>query len=98
MQKIQDKYRTKDGQTDFVFSFEEQSDCSWRAYIESPIAYRGRPEGAHETHRLSDGGRRFVCWSESIRSPADMKVIAAIWADCTQNYIKTGSFCDPNAN
>lgn len=98
MEKVKDSYRTKDGKASYAFSLEKQSDSTWRAYIETPPSYGGRLDNAHATHRLIDGERRYVCWSEPVRSPADMKQIAAMWADSTQNYIKTGSFSDPNAN
>ncbi len=85
------KYRTLDGAADFLFSFEEMSDGSWRAYIESQPTYGGRPADAHSTHRLTDpGGRKFVCWTTELWSLADAKKVAALWADATQRYIRTG--------
>ncbi|MDA1231856.1 MAG: hypothetical protein O2856_13875 [Planctomycetota bacterium] len=86
------KYRTKDNEQDYEFSFEEQSDSSWRAYIVRQPSYDGRPDGSHPTHRLSDGGRPYVCWDRPVRTLAEMKAVAALWADCTQNYRKTGRF------
>lgn len=95
MQSYRDTYRTKDKQADYTFSFEEQSDGTWRAYIVSQPSYQGRAEGAHDTHRLTDNGRRYVCWDKPVRSFADMKKIAAAWADCTQFYITHGRFPGP---
>jgi hypothetical protein len=86
------KYRTKDGQEDYVFSFEQQTNGTWRAYIVRQPPYHGRPEGSHETHRLSDGDRRYVCWLPEPRTLKDCKVIAAFWADHTQVYRRTGRF------
>lgn len=83
-------YRTRDGRADYYFSFEEQSDGSWRAYIEQQPEYGSRPTGSHETHRLSDGQRRYVCWTTSLESLEDAKHVAALWADSTQDYIRTG--------
>lgn len=86
------KYRTKDNEQDYEFSFEQQADGSWRAYIVRQPSYDGRPDGSHPTHRLSNGGRRYVCWDRPIRTLDEMKTVAALWADCTQNYRKNGRF------
>ena len=83
-------YRTKDGEADYVFEFVTLSDGSERAYIQRQPSYRSRDEGAHPTHRLSDGNRKYICWNRPIRSRTDIKTIAALWADETQKYIKTG--------
>jgi hypothetical protein len=83
-------YRTKDGRADYSFSYERQSDGTWRAYIVSQPSYGGRDEGAHPTHRLSDGCRKYVCWSAPIPSFEQAKQVSAIWADATQEYIRGG--------
>lgn len=83
-------YRTKDGRADYGFEFTTLSDGQERAYITSQPSYQGRDEGAHPTHRLSDGGRKYICWSTKVYTRADMKNIAALWADATQAYIRTG--------
>lgn len=98
MEKTRSTYRTKDGLANYSFTLEQKSDGSWRAYIESSPNYGARSSDAHSTHRLSDGDRRYVCWNESVRSKDDMKQIAAMWADCTQNYIRNGIFADPTAS
>lgn len=84
------KYRTSDGQADYEFSFERQSDGEWRAYILSQPSYRGRPTDSHSTHRLSDGSRKFVCWNTPIRTSDNLKTVVAKWSDSTQDYIKYG--------
>jgi hypothetical protein len=84
------KYRTKDGRADYGFSFEQLSDGSWRAYIENQPSYGGRDDSGHATHRLSDGSRQFVCWTDPVWSLDGIKQIAAKWADATQQYIQTG--------
>lgn len=84
-------YRTSDGAADYRFSFEEQYDGSWRAYIEEQPSYRGRSSDAHSTHRLTDGRRSYVCWTNPLRSLAEAKQVAALWADKTQQYIRSGS-------
>jgi hypothetical protein len=84
------KYRTKDGQADYEFSFERRSDGQWRAYILSQPSYRGRPTDSHSTHRLSDSGRKYVCWDTPIRTSESLKTVVAKWSDSTQDYIKYG--------
>ena len=85
-------YRTKDGRADYSFSFEEQSDGYWRAYIEHQPSYGNRSDSSHIVHRLTDGNRHYVCWSGPLRSLAEAKQVAALWADTTQKYIRTGTF------
>jgi len=83
-------YRTTDNTVDYFFSFEEQYGGTWRAYVESQPSYRDRATDAHNTHRLSDGGRLYVCWTSPLRSLAEARKVAALWAEKTQNYIRTG--------
>lgn len=83
-------YRTRDGKADYKFSFEEQVDGSWRAYIESQPSYNGRDTGLHPTHRLIDGDRYYICWDSPLKSLKQVKYVAALWADATQEYIRTG--------
>jgi hypothetical protein len=90
MRKLGVYYRTSDGQADYKFSFEEQSDGTWRAYIENQPSYCGRATEASITHRLSDGDRKYVCWSKPLDSLESAKKVAALWADGTQKYIRTG--------
>lgn len=90
MQRLQCYYRTSDGAADYFFSFEEQPTGNWRAYIEAQPSYGTRADGAHETHRLSDNGRRYICWTTALRSLDEAKTVAALWADKTQQYIRTG--------
>ena len=84
-------YRTRDGRADYKFSFEQQSADAWRAYIVDQPPYAGQPDDAHSTHRLSDGGRKYVCWTSPLRTLEEAKQVAAFWADKTQEYIRTGS-------
>ena len=83
-------YRSTDGQADYKFSFERQSDGEYRAYIESQPSYRGKAEDGHSTHRYSDGSRKYICFTGTIRSEDQAKAVAAKWADSTQEYIKYG--------
>ena len=85
-------YRTSDGLADYSFSFENQSDGTWRAYIEDQPSYRGRETGGYSTHRLTDGvGRKYVCWTKPLSSLEEAKQVAGLWADKTQQYIRTGN-------
>lgn len=85
-------YRTKDGRADYGFSFERQSDGSWRANIVSQPPYGPqRDESAHATHRLTGDTRKYVCWNTPLRSEVEARQVAALWADATQNYILHGT-------
>ena len=84
-------YRTKDGAADYAFSFEQQPDETWRIYIEGQPDYGSRTAESHSTHRLSDGDRKYVCWTTPLGSLEVAKQVAALWADETQKYILTGT-------
>lgn len=88
--KMTTYYRTRDGRADYQFSFEQQRDGTWKAFIISQPSYQGRDDDAHSTHRLSDGQRKYVCWTDPLRTLAQAKEVAAMWADATQEYIRTG--------
>lgn len=83
-------YRTKDGREDYQFSFEQQSNGQWRAYITRQPSYGRRATDAHSTHRLSSGGRKYVCWNRPLNTLEQAKQVAALWADATQEYIRSG--------
>jgi hypothetical protein len=85
------KYRTKDGRADYEFSFEQQRNGEWRAYIVSQPSYQGRDTSAHKTHRLSEGSRKYVCWNRKLWTRRDLEQVVALWADRTQRYIKDGT-------
>jgi hypothetical protein len=87
-------YRTKDGRADFGFSFERLSDGSIRPYIDSMPSYGSRDTGLHTTHRLTEGGRYYVCWDRPLRSVEEAKQVVALWSDLTQEYIKSGRTID----
>lgn len=75
----------------YAFSFEIQPGGDWRVYILQQPGYGGREEDAHSTHRLSDGGRRYICWSTIIPSLEQAKQVAAMWADATEKYVCDGT-------
>ncbi|QEG15586.1 hypothetical protein GmarT_14270 [Gimesia maris] len=92
MRRYRVYYRTKDGLADYLFLFEEQPDGTWHAYIESQPGYQRRASDAHSIHRLSDGNRKYVCWNTPLYSYSQVKQVAALWADKTQQYIRTSRF------
>jgi hypothetical protein len=81
-------YRTQDGRTFYTFSIEQQPNGTFRAYVElMPRAAMAR----QPLHLLRDNdGRRFVCWTTPLSTPAEARRVAAAWADRTQEYIRTG--------
>ncbi len=83
-------YRTRDGQADYRFSIERQSDGTYQSFILSQPNYGSRATGAHDTHRLTASGRRYVCWNRPLQNAEEAKSVAALWADATQEYIRTG--------
>lgn len=84
-------YRTEDRSVDYHFSFEQQRDGSWLAFILRQPPYGRRNESLHHTHRLQDGDRRYyVCWTDPLLSLEDCKQVAKHWAEATQQYIRSG--------
>lgn len=83
-------YRTKDGLADYGFELVTLPNGTERAYITSQPSYQGRNESSHPTHRLSEGSSKYVNWSETVYDRDLIKAIAARWADCTQEYVRTG--------
>ena len=87
-------YRTSDGAADYAFSFETQEDSCWRVYIENQPTYQGGSDDPAITQRGCDGIRSYIDWSRPIESLSDAKIVAAIWADKIQEYIKVGRRLD----
>jgi hypothetical protein len=84
-------YRTRDGSADYAFTIEQQADGTYRAYVAYQPDYGNRTTDGHSTHRYqAPDGRKFICWSKSIRSEQDALRVSAAWADATQEYIKSG--------
>ena len=84
-------YPTNDGCDVFSFSIERKRG-DLRVYIVSHPPYKGRDDSSHATHRLSDGRRKYICWTDDIDTWAQAENIATFWAEKTQQYIRTGSF------
>lgn len=87
-------YRTTDGRADFGFSVEQQNDGSLKAFILSMPSYGSRDTGLHATHRLTDGGRYYICWNSKLYNEGDLRSVIALWSDATQTYIRTGETID----
>jgi hypothetical protein len=83
-------YRTKDGQADYGFSFEEQSDRTWMVYIVNQPPYDGRDDGLAATGRSFDGARHSVV-APTLETEHEARFAAARWADATQEYITHGN-------
>ena len=90
MRSIIDTYRTKSGAHQYTFRFQEQQNGIWTAYIASQPDYCGRPDDAHSTHRLSDSGGRYVCWTKPLRTLREAKLVATTWCEKTEQYIRYG--------
>jgi hypothetical protein len=85
-------YRTESGRYYFRWLFEEQSDDEVRIYILHQPPYRGRDEGAHETHRYGLGsGRPYICYEPPPDNLTDAIEVAKAWAERTEEYIEWGT-------
>lgn len=89
-------YRTSDGGAEFVFEFVRYS-SGWRIYIERQPDYGDISTNMDATHRVYDGDRYFICWDRPLQTLSDAKAVAALWADATQTYRKSGRFEVPTA-
>ena len=88
-------YRTNDGQDTFEFSV-ERAGSDLRVYIVRQPGYNGRSADCHTTHRLSDGGRKYICWAGRLRSWGDAEDVASLWSERTQRYIRAGKRFEEN--
>lgn len=87
------KYRTFDN-VDYTFDF-VYVNGGWRVYIVSQPGYGPRSSSSAIVHRLSDARGQYICWDRTVPTLDAAKGVAAQWADCTQHYIKTGTFRTP---
>jgi hypothetical protein len=90
MRSVIDTYKTKSGEHQFSFRFQEQKSGEWIAYIASQPDYCGRPDDAHTTHRLSDSCGRYVCWNKPLQTFQEAKQVVATWCEKTEQYIRYG--------
>lgn len=88
-------YTTLDRQATFCFDFVQTAGGDWHIYIVQQPPYNGRPEGATQSHRLTDARGRYICWVPGPRTLDQAKGVARAWADATYEYIQSGSFPGP---
>lgn len=84
-------YRAHPTRRDYMFTFRWVVE-SWRVYIENAPDYGSRVTSQVATHRLADRHGDYICWTEPLSSLSAAQGVAALWADCTENYITTGRF------
>ena len=87
-----DTYRTKDGRGFFDFEFVDVGSRIEIDILSSP-SYESRPSGLHETHRLPSGrGGYKICFGDEsiVKTLSGARKWAAIWAEMTWRYIRTG--------
>ena len=82
-------YRSVDGTSYFAFSYERHGN-EVRIYIDLQPSYGDRATGAHETHRYTDGRRKYICFTGAIQTESDARAVAEAWAERTLTYIRTG--------
>jgi len=75
-------YRSRDGSSFFRFRFTSLG-VDIRIHI---LEYAG----TGSCHVLHDHNGAYICWSGAIRSMAAAKAIAAMWAEATLVYQRTG--------
>jgi len=77
-------YRSRDGSAFFRFQFTALG-SSIRIHI---LEFPNRRVGS--CHVLSDSRGPYVCWSAAINSMPAARAVAAIWAEATLVYQRTG--------
>jgi hypothetical protein len=75
-------YRSRDGSARFRFRFTSLGDGIRIHILEYP--------GNGSCHVLHDSRGAYICWSGAIRSMAAAKAVAAMWAEATLIYQRTG--------
>ena len=91
-------YRSWPNRRDYSFTF-TLVNAGWRVYINNSPDYGSRASGSVASHRLDIGTQPFICWSPNgdghaapIATLSEAQGVAALWADCTENYVATGRF------
>lgn len=75
----------------FRFNIQRNHQGTYDAVILDQPSYGGRPEGAHETHRLpAPNGFAKVCFKTPARDLPSAVAVALHWAECTSAYIRNG--------
>lgn len=75
---------------DFTFKYEYDQSNGYRAFILSAPSYRNRSDLLTDTHRMKEGNRHYVCWSEKIWSEESLDAVVALWCRATVMYIVLG--------
>lgn len=91
--RTEDTYRTKDGEAYFKFRFIPLGNYYEIDIIASP-SYGNRVSDLHNTHRLpSERGGLKVCFADPfvVTDLTTAKKWAAMWAEHTWKYIKSGT-------
>ena len=91
-------YRTRNGQADYGFSFEQQGDDSFLIFIIKMPSYGSLDDTLHITHRMIFGNRYYIDWYPAPRTEDEARNAAAFWAEYTQEYIRTGRTFDVQMN
>lgn len=91
-------YRSWPKCRDYSFTF-TLAGTGWRIYINNSPDYGGRLSSSAASHRLDIAARPYICWSPDggsyaapIPTLSEAQGVAALWADCTENYIDSGRF------
>ena len=77
-------YRSRDGSAFFRFGFAPFGDDVRIHILEFPNPQIG------SCHVLHDSHGPYICWSQAIRSMAEAQAVAAMWAEATLVYQRTG--------
>lgn len=77
-------YRSRDGSAFFRFRFSSLGHDIRIHILEFPCPQRG------SCHVLQDSQGPYICWSSAIRSMPAAKAVAAMWAEATLIYQRTG--------
>lgn len=82
---------------EFVFRYQHSTTTGYRAYIVSAPSYGRRSTDLHSTHRLTDSGEHYVCWSSTIKTEREMDAVVDLWCKATVMYIILGGSLDAHA-
>ncbi len=85
-------YRTKYGAI-YTFSFNDQSDGNIICRIISMPSYGPRDTSLYKTHREYKDGWLCVDYGMPLSSMELVKNAVGAWAECTDGYIRSGSWC-----
>lgn len=88
--RLTPSYRRED--TFYRFRLDQRGNMYRCMILRSP-KYRRRSRNWSLTHRIGCLlSPPYICWTEPIRSASDARTICRLWAEHTQQYIRTGRF------